>query len=75
MKLSELEINKTAAVKEINCEKSLKSRLNDLGMYEGSKIIPVLKSPFKEPRAYLINGSLIALRKSDCDKITVVCNE
>lgn len=75
MMLSELELNKIANIKNINCEKNLKRRLNDLGLYEGSEIIPVLKSPFNEPRAYMFNGSVIALRKSDCDKITVICNE
>lgn len=69
--LSELSINERAKVVRIDCEKSLKSRLNELGLFEGNVIAPELISPLGEPKAYKIGGALIALRDSDCDKITV----
>lgn len=69
--LSELPINTRAEVVKIECEKSLRSRLNELGLFEGEVIYSVFKSPLGEPKAYLIGGALIALRNTDCDKITV----
>ena len=69
--LSELPLNTRAEVVKIDCEKSLKTRLNELGLFEGEVVFPVLKSPLGEPMAYKIGGALIALRNSDCDKITV----
>lgn len=69
--LSELPMNKRGEVVDINCEKRLKNRLYELGIFDGAVISPVLKSPFGEPRAYNVSGSLIALRGSDCDKISV----
>lgn len=69
--LSELMINERAKVVTIECKKSLKSRLNELGLFEGNVITPALKSPLGEPKAYKIGGALIALRDSDCEKITV----
>ena len=69
--LSELPLNTQAEVIKIDCEKNLKARLNELGLFEGEVISPMLISPLGEPRAYKIGGALIALRNSDCDKITV----
>ena len=73
--LSELPLNTRAEVVRIDCAKSLKARLNELGLFEGEVISPVLKSPLGEPMAYKIGGALIALRNSDCDKITVEKND
>lgn len=69
--LSELPLNTRAEVISIDCEKSLKTRLNELGLFEGEVITSMLKSPLGEPMAYKIGGALIALRNSDCEKITV----
>ena len=37
----------------------------DLGFTKGTTIIPVLKSPFGDPTAYEVRGSIIALREED----------
>ena len=50
---------------------SIKRRLQDLGLIEGTVVECVLKSPFKDPKAYLIRGALIAIRKEDCSNIEV----
>ena len=72
IQLNLLPLGKTARVATVKCNDKLKSRLSDLGLYEGNEVCPVLKSPFGEPRAYRINEATIALRDSDCKKITVV---
>lgn len=71
MELNQLKLFQSAVVEHINCSDKLKNRLYELGIYEGAVIMPVLKSPFGEPKAYRAGDSVIALRSSDCKDITV----
>ena len=43
----------------------------DLGIIEGTKIKPVFISPFGDPTAYEIRGSLISLREEETSNIEV----
>lgn len=70
--LNKLKPGRTAKVARVECNDKLKNRLSDLGLYEGNVVCPVLKSPLGETIAYRINGATIALRNSDCEKITVI---
>ena len=70
--LNLLPLGRTAKVVCVDCNNKLKNRLSDLGLYEGTDICPVLKSPLGEPRAYRINEATVALRDADCKKITVI---
>lgn len=47
------------------------NRMLDLGIVKDSKIITLCKSMFSGTVAYLIKGSVIALRKEDANKIKV----
>lgn len=58
-------------VKKINLNKSEKERILDLGMIPGTKIKVLQKSPLGDPTAYLIRGSVIALRSEYTKKITI----
>ena len=69
--LSDLKIGKTAKIIDINCNNDIKRRLLDLGIIEKSNITPVFRSPFNDPTAYLIRGTIIALRSEDTKKIIV----
>lgn len=69
--LSDLPIGKKAKIISINCNYNIKRRLLDLGIIENSNIIPVFRSPFKDPTAYLIRGTIIALRNEDTQNILV----
>lgn len=69
--LNELKLNECGTIKEVKCEGSIKRRLLDLGLVKGTKINPVLVSPSKDPRAFEIRGSLIAIRKEDAENIIV----
>lgn len=69
--LSELPLNSPGYISKINCNGNIKRRLLDLGLIENSKIIPVLVSPFGNPKAYDIRGSLIALRNDESNNIFV----
>lgn len=44
---------------------SLRRRLLDLGMIPGTRVECVGISPFKDPKAYLIRGAVIALRSRE----------
>lgn len=74
MTLCECEMHQEVYVKNIvDCE--MKRRLLDLGFVEGTLVEPVLKSPSKGMRAYLIKGCKIALRDSESRLIEVAKGE
>ena len=52
----------------------MRRRLFDIGFAEGTTITCVGKSPGGDPYAFLVRGSVFALRKNDCKKI-FVCRE
>ena len=49
----------------------IKRRLLDMGLVGGTNIIPVLVSPSSDPRAFLVRGSIIAIRKEDAENIII----
>lgn len=69
--LNQLPLNKNGIIHEIKCEGNIKRRLLDLGLVKGTNIIPVLVSPSKDPRAFQVRGTIIAIRKEDADNIKV----
>ena len=69
--LSSIELNNSAKICEVECSRSLKNRLYDLGILENTIITPIFESPFGDPTAYLIKNAVIALRKKDCENIIV----
>ena len=71
MHLSDLKINDIGIIKKINSFDSEVRRLYDLGFVVGSQVSPILISPSKLIKAYLIKDSIIALRDSDAFKIEV----
>lgn len=71
MLLSQLPLNQKAHIKTLNCKGSIRRRFLDLGIVQGTKIIPLLKSPSGDPTAFEIRGSIIALRKEMTEMIEV----
>ena len=70
-----LDINKYGIISSLECKGDLRRRLLDLGLIDNTKIKCLYKSPFNDPTAYLIRGSVIALRKSDTKDILIDYNE
>lgn len=70
--LNNIELNKNVKVSKIDCVENIKRRILDLGIIEGTKIKPVLKSPLGDPTAYEVRGSIISLREEDSKKIEVI---
>ena len=69
--LSQLPLNKYGIIQELKCEGNIRRRLLDLGLVKGTKITPVLVSPSKDPRAFEVRGTIIAIRKEDAKQIEI----
>ncbi len=69
--LMHLSIGETRLIQSLHQEEHIKKRLMDLGFIAGMPVTLALISPFGNPRAYRIAGSMIALRNSDAEKISV----
>ena len=52
-------------VVKIDVDEEMKSRLLDLGIIENTSIKCVGISPLGDPKAYLVRGTIFALRKAD----------
>lgn len=71
MPLSMLPIGEKANVVSISIGGSARRRMFDLGVIDGTEIEPLYKSPAGNPVAYLIRGTVIALRSDVSDNIIV----
>lgn len=71
MKLCELEVGNKAVIKKISLCGTIRRRLFDIGLIEGTKIMCVMQSPSGDPIAYRIRGSVIALRQKDSKFIEI----
>ena len=61
----------TVRVKELLSTGSMRRRLLDIGLIEGTDIACLQKSPAGDPVAYMIRGAVIALRSEDSANILV----
>ena len=60
-----------AMVTELLTSGSMRRRLQDIGLIEGTRIECLLRSPAGDPAAYLIRGAVIALRAEDSSRVRV----
>ncbi len=74
-RLSQLEIGGCARVTKINSTSEIKRRFLDLGIGCGCEIFCVGKSPLGDPRAYVVRGGMLAIRRLDADKIEIESEE
>ncbi len=71
MELSKLEVGSKGVITGSIFAGNMRRRLWDIGFCDGSVIECVGESLFSDPRAYLVKGTLIAVRNSDANKIFV----
>ena len=69
--LTELNLNQTGIIKEINCKDSIKRRLLDLGLIPSTPITPIMQSLSGDPIAYEVRNIILAIRKDDASNIIV----
>lgn len=68
--LNNLNLDEEAYILESNIKN--KQNLINLGITKNSKIKYLYKSPFNNPKAYLIKNVIIALREEDTKQIKVL---
>lgn len=73
--LSRLPVGQCGVVLALLTEGSMRRRLLDLGITKGSGIECIGESPAKDPRAYLVRGTVIAIRSKDSHKILILPKE
>ncbi len=69
--LGSLGVGETAVIKEVVQRCGMRRRLADLGFCRGERVVCVMESPLGDPRAYLVRGALIALRRSDAIAVLI----
>lgn len=71
MTLDKIKVGESCIIKKIYDTSKIKRRLLDIGLIKNTKVVCVLESPTKDSLAYLIRGSVIAIRKVDSKEIEV----
>ena len=71
MRLSKLKVGDKGVITGSVFDGNMRRRLWDIGFCDGSVVECVGESMFLDPRAYLVKGTLIAVRNADAEKIFV----
>lgn len=71
MTLDRIGLNDKVFITKVKGEDLMKRRLLDLGFIPGREVECVLVSFAHDPKAYQVNGNVIALRGVDAKKIEV----
>lgn len=69
--LNELKPGEAAVVERLRVHGSMRRRLLDIGLVEGTRVECVGKSPMGDPSAYCIRGAVIAIRAADSRNVLV----
>ena len=69
--LSALKPGETARVAKIQVKGTLRRRLFDLGLIPGTVVLCQYTAPSGSPAAFLVRGTLLALRRRDAENIVV----
>ncbi len=69
--LDKANLNEKYYIEKVLLDEHTKKRIYDLGMIENTVIEALYRSPFNDPTAYLVRGTIIAIRNEDAKKIIV----
>ncbi len=69
--LNEIKPGETAVVQSLRAHGSMRRRLLDIGLVEGTRVECVGVSPMGDPSAYLIRGAVIAIRAVDSRSVLI----
>lgn len=72
MNLSQVKRGMTVTVHKLQAKEEIRRRLLDIGLIEGTKICCLYSGPSGDPTAYLIRGTVVALRREDAGQIRVL---
>lgn len=73
--LDRLKVGQSATVVDLELSGIKRRRLQDLGFIKGGIVRAEYESPAGNPVAYLIRGTVLALRKEDAGKIQILLPE
>lgn len=69
--LNQVPLGKRVKIKSLLSSGTIRRRLLDIGLIEGTIVESLHRSPLGDPIAYLIRGAVIALRCEDSSNILV----
>ena len=69
--LCDMKTSTYARVVRLDTKGDLRRRFMDIGLVEGTPVECLRKSPAGDPKAYLIRGAVIAIRKEDAATVMV----
>ena len=69
--LNGIDVGEYAEIAELLTKGNMRRRLLDIGLTPDTRVECVGKSPAGAPKAFLIRGAVIAIRKEDCDEILI----
>lgn len=69
--LNGIDVGEYAEIAELLTKGNMRRRLLDIGLTPDTMVECVGKSPAGDPKAFLIRGAVIAIRKEDCDEILI----
>lgn len=69
--LGDLKRSQKAVITRLAAYDSMRRRLQDIGLIEGTIVECLGKSPLGDPTAFLIRGAVIALRSEDSGRVLV----
>ncbi len=72
MTLADMKENDCGIILYINSDCRIKRRLFDMGFVKGNEISCVRRNPMGSPIAFSVEGSVVAIRKPDAEKVGVV---
>lgn len=71
IRLCDLPLHTSGVIVSIGHAQRLSRRLMDMGILEGARVTAAFRSISGDPMAFWVNNTLLALRLSDCEQITV----
>lgn len=72
MALSQVRQGMTVTVHRLLSNGSIRRRLLDMGLIEGTEIRCLYSSPAGDPTAFLVRGTVVALRRRDAERVRVL---
>lgn len=69
--IKDMEPGQVSVVRKLLSNGSIRRRLLDIGLIEGTRIECMGRSPGGDPSAYLIRGAVIAIRSEDGSKVLI----
>lgn len=70
--LSNLSIGEEGVVDALVCNSAIRRRFLDIGLIPGTEVLCYGRSPLGDPKAYLIRGKVIAIRREDAEGILLI---